>query len=64
MALISPKPKAKLSAVKMQINSHLLDEISAYCKWQSIDKEGHFFESAAEYVLKKDKEWLNVRKGE
>lgn len=57
MALLDPKKRSKRVPVSLRFEEQLMDEIGAYCKWLGIARLQDFFEQAAEYILKNDKDW-------
>lgn len=59
MALITVKKKPEKVQVRISLENHLLEKIKQYCEWVGITKHDEFFEQAAEYILSKDKDWLN-----
>lgn len=62
MPIIKSDKNKKFEKIKFSINSSMLAEIKEYCKWASVNDIGMFFEQAAEFILKKDKEWKKHKK--
>lgn len=61
MPLLNPTVVEEEINRKLRFKKSLIDEISAYCKWSGILSENHFFEEAAAFVLKKDKDWQKAK---
>ena len=61
MALLDPKKRSKRVPISLRFEERLIDEISAYCKWLGIARMQDFFEQAAEYILKNDKDWKDTK---
>ncbi len=59
MSIIKSKEKSKKEQIRISIEKHIAEKIRQYCEWAGVDKTDEFFEQAAEFVLAKDKEWLN-----
>ncbi len=57
MALLDPKKRSKRVPISFRFEEQLIDEVSAYCKWLGIARLQDFFEQAADYILKNDKDW-------
>jgi hypothetical protein len=57
MSIIKPKPKQEREQIRMQIDSHILSEVSRYCEYAGFKKQDEFFEEAALHILSKDKEF-------
>lgn len=57
MALLDPKKRSKRVAISLRLEENLINEISAYCSWLGIARLQEFFEQAADYILKNDKDW-------
>lgn len=57
MPIIQSEKRTKPQKIKFIIDANLLDEIKGYCAWAKVENEGAFFIQAAEFVLRKDKEW-------
>jgi hypothetical protein len=36
-----------------------MEKVKEYCNWINMKKPDEFFEQAAEYLLSKDKDWIN-----
>ena len=62
MPIIKSDKSKKTEKVKFIVDSSLLSEINDYCKWAKVDDIGVFFAQAAEFVLKKDKDWKKHNK--
>lgn len=60
MPLIENPNSEPLESVNFKMVKSLKDEIKQYCKWAGI-KEKYFFAEAARFVLKKDKEWKELK---
>jgi hypothetical protein len=61
MTLLDPKKHSKRVPISFRFEEQLMDEISAYCKWLGIARLQDFFEQAADYILKNDKDWREVK---
>jgi hypothetical protein len=59
MSIIKIRPRAEKEAIRISLDKQVLDNVKQYCAWLGVKKPDDFFEQAAEYVLAKDKEWLN-----
>ena len=57
MPLLNPVIEDKEVNKKYRFKKTLIEEISAYCRWSNVGSDNHFFIEAAQYILKKDKEW-------
>lgn len=62
MPIINPSQAKNLEKIRIQTPSVLLDEIKNYCKEFSIAEMEDFFNEAAKYVLKSDKDWQKIAK--
>lgn len=56
MPIIKPNSKPEKTKVKIEIDVKLYSEIKKYCDWVKADMNT-FFEQAAGFVLKKDKDF-------
>jgi hypothetical protein len=59
MPIIKAKQNQKKEQVRISLEKPLLEKIRQYCDWAGVSKTDEFFEQAAEFVLSKDKDWLN-----
>ena len=57
MALLKPSSKSDKTQIKINIDSNTIDKAKAYCDFAGIKKIDEFFEKAAEFVMKKDRDW-------
>lgn len=62
MPIIAPNQTKNLEKIRIQVPSVLLDEIKSYCKEFSISEMEDFFNEAAKYVLKNDRDWKKIVK--
>lgn len=62
MPIITPSQTKNLEKIRIQVPSVLLDEIKSYCKEFSISEMEDFFNEAAKYVLKNDRDWQKIVK--
>ncbi len=62
MPIIKSDKSKEMEKVKFLINSALFAEVKEYCSWASVEDIGIFFEQAADFILKKDKEWRKYNK--
>ena len=62
MPIISPNQAKSFEKVRVQVPEDLLNEIRSYCKEFSIVNVEDFFNEAAKYVLKMDKDWQKIYK--
>ena len=62
MPIIEPNKTKETEKIKISINKNILAEVRKYCEWIKVNEE-IFFEQAAEFVLKKDKDWTKYKKG-
>lgn len=61
MPIIKPKNTNEFTQRRYRFDSALTNEVEAYCKWANIKNDNVFFEEAALYILKKDKEWQRAK---
>ncbi len=64
MSIIKPKPKQERTQVRIQIDAHILSDITRYCDYAGFKKQDEFFEEAACHILSKDKdfkEWKEAK---
>lgn len=59
MPIIKANEAPITEQIRIRINKPILEKIRQYCAWVGVKKEDAFFEQAAEFILSKDKEWLN-----
>ena len=57
MPLLKPTKKLAKKYVRITVQEPVLEEIRTYCQWANIQKLDDFFELAAQFVFKKDKDW-------
>lgn len=57
MALLKPSKKESKTQIRINIDSKIVDTAKAYCDFAGIKKIDEFFEQAAEFVMKKDRDW-------
>ena len=57
MSIIKRKTEAKKERVKLELSSDINQQINDYMQWAGIDDIGYFFEEAALFVFKQDREW-------
>jgi hypothetical protein len=62
MPIIVPNQAKTFEKIRIQVPSVLLEEIKNYCKEFSISETEDFFNEAAKYVLKMDKDWQKILK--
>jgi len=65
MPIIKAGKIKDIKKIKILIDNILLENIDSYMKWAGTDDYSSFFSQAAEFVLKKDKEWRrdkNIKK--
>lgn len=48
--------------IKIELEKGVVQNINAYCEWAGLESMDLFLQEAAQYVLKKDKEWQAARK--
>ena len=58
MPIIKVKRNSDKEQIRISIDKSLSEEINDYCLWAGAVKKDDFFAQAAEYVLKRDREWL------
>ncbi len=56
MALIQSKKPIEKIKINFNLSADLKGEIEKYCDWAKVSTE-EFFSQAAEFVLKKDRDW-------
>ena len=59
MPIIKSKNKTDKEQIRISIEKNIIEKIRQYCEWAGVKKHDEFFEQAAEYILSKDKDWLN-----
>ena len=64
MPLIAKTPKQDLVLIKAKVPASLKEEIQAYCQWADIGDMSYFLSEAAQYVLKKDKDWRAAKQNQ
>ncbi len=57
MSLLTVQPKSKKVTLSLRLDEELLTKVKSYNEWAGIERIDHFFEQAASYVLKKDKDF-------
>lgn len=62
MPIITPSHAISFEKIRIQVPSVLLEEIKNYCQEFSIPEAEDFFNEAAKYVLKTDKDWRKISK--
>jgi len=62
MPIITPSQAKSFERIRIQVPSDLLEEVKNYCKEFSITEPEDFFNEAAKYVLKMDKDWQKIIK--
>ena len=62
MPIITSNQAKNLEKIRIQVPSDLLEEVKNYCKEFSISEIENFFNEAAKYVLKTDKDWKKIMK--
>lgn len=60
MPLITKKETQDVQT-RIRINKDVLKEVNEYIEWANLDNPNNFFEEAALFVLRKDKEWKQVK---
>lgn len=60
MPIIKVKRSSDKEQIRISVDKSLSEEINDYCLWAGDVKKDDFFAQAAEYVLKRDREWLAV----
>jgi len=63
MALLKPARKTTKKQFRISLQESVLEEARNYCRWANIQKIDDFFELAAQYIFKKDKDWKNHNSG-
>lgn len=61
MPIIKPKTQGELTQKRYRFDTSLTDEVDAYCQWAKIKNDNIFFEEAAMYILKKDRDWQSAK---
>lgn len=59
MPIIKSKSKKEKEQIRISIDKAIIEKIRQYCEWADVQKPDEFFQQAAEFILSKDKEWLN-----
>lgn len=57
MALLTPSAKAEKIQIRINVDANTVERAKTYCNFVGIKKIDEFFEKAAEFVMKKDKDW-------
>lgn len=61
MALLKSSEKTRKKQLRINIQESIADEAKTYCDWANISQLDDFFEQAAQYIFKKDKEWKQYK---
>ena len=61
MPIIKSKNPTEFVQKRYRFEKHLSEEVTMYCEWANIKNDNQFFEEAALYVLKKDKDWQQAK---
>jgi hypothetical protein len=59
MPIIKSKEKKEKEQIRISIDKSIIEKIRQYCEWADVQKPDDFFQQAAEFILSKDKDWLN-----
>lgn len=59
MPIIKSKSKKEKEQIRISIDKSIIEKIRQYCEWADVQKPDDFFQQAAEFILSKDKDWLN-----
>jgi hypothetical protein len=59
MPIIKSKEKKEKEQIRISIDKPIIEKIRQYCEWADVQKPDDFFQQAAEFILSKDKDWLN-----
>ena len=62
MPILQPSTQGNLSTITAKLPITLKQEIKDYCEFAKISNVQEFVVQSAEYILKKDKEWIKHRK--
>jgi hypothetical protein len=62
MPIITPTHAKAYEKIRIQVPSDLLEEVRTYCKEFSISEVEDFFNEAAKFILKTDKDWRKINK--
>lgn len=63
MALLKPNPNQEKVKFKAKIGTNILSEIAANCEWAGFSDHGEFIEQVVSFMLDKDPEWKQFKKG-
>ena len=44
---------------RFKLDASTMNKVRQYCEWAGVSKVDEFFQQAAEYVLLKDRDWMN-----
>ena len=64
MALLQPTKQIQKQQLRIYTDKALIEEINQYCQWANLKKVDDFFEQAAEYILRKDKDWKSYQESQ
>ena len=59
MPLLKSNNKTVKKYLRISLLESVFEEIKNYCQWANIRKIDDFFELAALFIFKKDKDWKN-----
>ncbi len=59
MPIVKKKSKPEKKYSRIGIETSIMEKVQQYCNWLNMKKPDEFFEQAAEYLLSKDKDWIN-----
>ena len=62
MPLLKPAAKNDKEQLRVTLDKDMIQKIEQYCQWAGLKKIDDFVEQAADFVFKKDKEWLKYSK--
>ena len=60
MPLVKKEEKEPVVLVGFNMRKNLREEVKDYCEWAEV-KDGKFYITAIEFLLKKDREWQKIR---
>ena len=62
MSLLKPKTNEEDKSLSIVLPESIAEEVEAYCEWVGFKTTSEFFEEAATFVLKRDRDWKAYQK--
>lgn len=59
MPIIRSNGVQEKEVCRFRLDVSTMDKVRQYCEWAGVNKVDEFFQQAAEYILSKDRDWVN-----